>query len=95
MPQADPTSQTEPSLPAELREDYLRAYRHMMLARIVEEKLASLYRAGGRIVGGVYTGRGQEAFSVAAGMHLRKGIDVYGPLIRDQAGRILRTVQRP
>jgi pyruvate dehydrogenase E1 component alpha subunit/2-oxoisovalerate dehydrogenase E1 component alpha subunit len=60
----------------------------MQLARTVEDKLASLYKAGGRIVGGVYTGRGQEAFSVAAGMHLRKGSDVYGPLIRDQAGRI-------
>ena len=60
----------------------------MFLARTVEEKLASLYRAGGRIVGGVYTGRGQEAFSVAAGMRLRKGTDIYGPLIRDQAGRI-------
>jgi pyruvate dehydrogenase E1 component alpha subunit/2-oxoisovalerate dehydrogenase E1 component alpha subunit len=60
----------------------------MFLARAVEDKLAGLYRAGGRIVGGVYTGRGQEAFSVAAGMRLRKGSDVYGPLIRDQAGRI-------
>jgi pyruvate dehydrogenase E1 component alpha subunit/2-oxoisovalerate dehydrogenase E1 component alpha subunit len=60
----------------------------MLLARTVEDKLASLYKAGGRIVGGVYTGRGQEAFSAAAGMHLRKGTDVYGPLIRDQAGRI-------
>ena len=60
----------------------------MLLARTVEDKLASIYRAGGRIVGGVYTGRGQEAFSVAAGIHLRKGIDIYGPLIRDQAGRI-------
>ncbi|MDZ4287059.1 MAG: thiamine pyrophosphate-dependent enzyme, partial [Prosthecobacter sp.] len=87
MPIADPTSHTETSLPAELREDYLRAFRDMLLARTVEDKLASLYRAGGRIVGGVYTGRGQEAFSVAAGMHLRKGTDVYGPLIRDQAGR--------
>ena len=60
----------------------------MLLARTVEDKLSSLYKAGGRIVGGVYTGRGQEAFSAAAGMHLRKGTDVYGPLIRDQAGRI-------
>nr|WP_184340268.1 thiamine pyrophosphate-dependent enzyme [Prosthecobacter vanneervenii] len=60
----------------------------MMLSRVLEEKLGSLYRAGGRIVGGVYLGKGQEAFSAALGIQLRKGKDVYAPLIRDQAGRI-------
>ena len=58
----------------------------MLRARLVEDKLASLYRAG-RIVGGVYLGRGQEAFSAAGGLNLRKG-DVYAPLIRDMAGRL-------
>ena len=72
----------------ELREDYIRTLRCMILSRTLEEKLGSLYRAGGRIVGGVYLGRGQEAFSASAGIHLRWGKDVYGPLIRDQAGRI-------
>lgn len=57
----------------------------MLLTRILEDKLASLYR-GGMIVGGVYLGRGQEAVSAACGMFLKKG-DVFGPLIRDQAGR--------
>ncbi len=57
----------------------------MLTARILEDKLASLYR-GGMIVGGVYLGRGQEAVSTACGMFLQKG-DVFGPLIRDQAGR--------
>jgi pyruvate dehydrogenase E1 component alpha subunit/2-oxoisovalerate dehydrogenase E1 component alpha subunit len=38
------------------------------------------------ITGGVYVGRGQEAVSAACGMFLKKG-DVFGPLIRDQAGR--------
>lgn len=60
----------------------------MLLSRVLEEKLGSLYRAGGRIVGGVYLGKGQEAFSAALGVQLRKGKDIYGPLIRDQAGRI-------
>lgn len=60
----------------------------MILSRILEEKLGSLYRAGGRIVGGVYLGRGQEAFSAASANNLRYGKDIYGPLIRDQAGRI-------
>ena len=57
----------------------------MLTARILEDKLGALYR-GGMIVGGVYLGRGQEAVSAACGMFLQKG-DVFGPLIRDQAGR--------
>ena len=64
---------------------FLEAFRWMLLARILEEKLRSLYR-GGMIVGGVYLGSGQEAVSAACGMFLKKG-DVFGPLIRDQAGR--------
>jgi pyruvate dehydrogenase E1 component alpha subunit/2-oxoisovalerate dehydrogenase E1 component alpha subunit len=64
------------------------AFKSMLQARLLEEKLASLYRAGGRIVGGVYIGKGQEAFSAGLAVHLEKGKDVYGPLIRDQAGRL-------
>jgi TPP-dependent pyruvate/acetoin dehydrogenase alpha subunit len=64
---------------------YLEAYRWMLLARIVEEKVAALYR-GGKIVGGVFLGKGQEALSAATAMALRPG-DVFAPLIRDQAGR--------
>src|SRR5437868_14014382 len=66
-------------------ERFLEAFRWMLLARILEDKLGSLYR-GGMIVGGVYLGKGQEAVSAACGMFLQKG-DVFGPLIRDQAGR--------
>lgn len=73
---------------ADHRRQCLAAYRAMVRSRALEDKLASLYRAGGRIVGGVYLGRGQEAFSAALGVHLKKGRDVFGPLIRDQAGRI-------
>jgi pyruvate dehydrogenase E1 component alpha subunit/2-oxoisovalerate dehydrogenase E1 component alpha subunit len=58
----------------------------MLLARAVDEKLAHLYR-GGKITGGVYLGRGQEALSVASVLPLRKG-DIYAPLIRDGAGRL-------
>ena len=63
-----------------------RAYRTMLEARLLEEKLAALYRSG-KIVGGVFLGRGQEALSVSLGVHLRRG-DIYAPLIRDQAGRL-------
>ena len=73
-----------PTKPA-VHERYLEAFRWMLLARILEDKLRSLYR-GGMIVGGVYLGSGQEAVSAACGMFLQKG-DVFGPLIRDQAGR--------
>ena len=66
-------------------ERYIEAYRWMLLSRVFEDKLVSLYR-GGMITGGVYIGRGQEAVSAACGMFLQKG-DVFGPLIRDQAGR--------
>src|ERR1700722_15228575 len=67
------------------RETYLKAYRWMLLARVLDDKFAGLYRAG-KIHGGVFLGRGQEALSVAAGLRLRKG-DVFAPLIRDAAGR--------
>ena len=71
--------------PAAVHERYVEAFRWMLLARILEDKLRSLYR-GGMIVGGVYLGSGQEGVSAACGMFLKKG-DVFGPLIRDQAGR--------
>jgi len=70
----------------EFPETYRRAYRWMLLARVAEEKIASLYR-GGKITGGVFLGKGQEAISVATGMALRDG-DIFAPLIRDQAGRL-------
>src|ERR1700749_4239744 len=68
------------------REQYLKAFRYMLLSRVLDEKMASLYR-GGKIHGGVFLGRGQEALSVSVGMALRKG-DVFAPLIRDGAGRL-------
>ncbi len=60
----------------------------MLLARTLEDKLASLYKAGGRLVGGVYLGKGQEAYSAALGVQLRWNRDILGPFIRDQAARI-------
>jgi len=68
------------------RDAYLKAYRFMLLSRILDEKFASLYRAA-KIHGGVFLGRGQEALSVSLGLALRKG-DVFAPGIRDSAGRL-------
>lgn len=67
-------------------EQYCVAYKWMLLARVSEEKYASLYR-GGKITGGVFLGKGQEALSASVGVNLRKG-DIFAPLIRDQAARL-------
>ena len=58
----------------------------MLEARQLETKLASLYKAG-KIVGGVYLGKGQEAVSASLGGALKWKHDVFAPLIRDQGGR--------
>jgi pyruvate dehydrogenase E1 component alpha subunit/2-oxoisovalerate dehydrogenase E1 component alpha subunit len=68
------------------REAHLAAFRYMMRARLLDEKMAALYRAG-KIHGGVFLGRGQEALSAAIGLSLNKN-DVFAPLIRDTAGRL-------
>jgi acetoin:2,6-dichlorophenolindophenol oxidoreductase subunit alpha len=70
-----------------LRERFAEGYRWMLLSRTLEEKISSLYSAG-KIVGGVYLGRGQEAFSTALAMSLQRGKDIFAPLIRDQSGRM-------
>jgi pyruvate dehydrogenase E1 component alpha subunit/2-oxoisovalerate dehydrogenase E1 component alpha subunit len=69
-----------------VRDEYVRAYRVMLLARLLDDKFASLYRMG-KIHGGVFLGRGQEALSASLGLALKKG-DVFAPLIRDLAGRL-------
>lgn len=68
------------------RESFVKAYRLMLLARILDDKLAALYRMG-KIHGGVFLGRGQEALSVSIGLALKPG-DLFAPLIRDTAGRL-------
>jgi len=72
--------------PRAIGEKRLAAYRFMLRARLLDDKYAALYRAG-KIQGGVFLGRGQEALSVATGISLNKS-DVFAPLIRDAAGRL-------
>jgi pyruvate dehydrogenase E1 component alpha subunit/2-oxoisovalerate dehydrogenase E1 component alpha subunit len=69
-----------------VRQAHIAAFRCMLRARLLDEKLAALYRAG-KIHGGVFLGRGQEALSAATGLSLTKG-DIFAPLIRDTAGRL-------
>jgi pyruvate dehydrogenase E1 component alpha subunit/2-oxoisovalerate dehydrogenase E1 component alpha subunit len=78
---AKPASDT-----ATARDTTLAAYRFMLLARLLDDKFAGLYRAG-KIHGGVFLGRGQEALSASIGVSLKK-TDVFAPLIRDAAGRL-------
>ena len=63
-----------------------RTLKVMIISRTLESKLSSLYKAG-KIVGGVYLGTGQEAFSASLGCSLDQDKDIFAPLIRDQAGR--------
>ncbi len=78
---ANPAEKTATS-----RDLMLAAYRFMLRARLLDDKFAALYRAG-KIHGGVFLGRGQEALSAAIGVTLTKS-DVFAPLIRDAAGRL-------
>jgi pyruvate dehydrogenase E1 component alpha subunit/2-oxoisovalerate dehydrogenase E1 component alpha subunit len=72
---------------ADLEKDHVRAiFVAMIRARSLEAKLSSLYKAG-KIVGGVYLGKGQEAVSASLGGSLVQGRDIFAALIRDQAGR--------
>jgi pyruvate dehydrogenase E1 component alpha subunit/2-oxoisovalerate dehydrogenase E1 component alpha subunit len=71
---------------AGFHENFLAAYRFMLLARLLDDKFAALYRAG-KIHGGVFLARGQEALSASVGISLKK-TDVFAPLIRDTAGRL-------
>ena len=76
-------SVTEPGVAAAPQ---LAAFRFMLRARLLDDKFAALYRAG-KIHGGVFIGRGQEALSASIGVSLKK-TDVFAPLIRDGAGRL-------
>jgi pyruvate dehydrogenase E1 component alpha subunit/2-oxoisovalerate dehydrogenase E1 component alpha subunit len=79
---------TEPRVEADdaVRAAHLAAFRCMLRARLLDDKFAALLRAG-KIHGGVFLGRGQEALSAAIGVSLEKR-DVFAPLIRDAAGRL-------
>ena len=89
-----PDAATEPaeklaktSLP---RERQLELYRFLKLNRMVEDRLTNLYRQG-KVVGGLYSSRGQEAISVGSAYALEPQ-DVVGPLIRNLGSMLVRGV---
>ncbi len=63
-------------------------YYWMQLTRILEEKLVLLYRTG-KVVGGVYTSRGQEAVSIGTAYALEKD-DWLAPMIRNLGSLLVR-----
>ena len=73
------------------REDLLGIYRNMMITRAVEERGHILYRQG-KIPGSFYTGRGNEAASVALATAMQSE-DVGTPLHRDMGVHITRGVE--
>ena len=55
---------------------------YMKLTREIEYRIERVLYRQGKIVGGVYVGRGQEAISVGTAMHMREN-DVTAPTHRD------------
>ncbi len=73
------------------RERQLELYRWLKLNRLVEDRLTNLYRQG-KVVGGLYSSRGQEAISVGTAYALEPE-DVVGPLIRNLGSMLVRGVE--
>jgi TPP-dependent pyruvate/acetoin dehydrogenase alpha subunit len=73
------------------RERQLDLYHFMKLNRMVEDRLGNLYRQG-KVVGGLYSSRGQEATSVGSAYALEPQ-DVMGPLIRNLGSMLVRGVK--
>jgi TPP-dependent pyruvate/acetoin dehydrogenase alpha subunit len=73
------------------REGQLDLYRFMKLTRMTEDRLGNLYRQG-KVVGGLYSSRGQEATSVGSAYALEPQ-DFVGPLIRNLGTMLVRGVK--
>jgi TPP-dependent pyruvate/acetoin dehydrogenase alpha subunit len=72
------------------RERQLELYRWLKLNRMVEDRLTNLYRQG-KVVGGLYSSKGQEAISVGSAYALEPG-DFVGPLIRNLGSMLVKGV---
>jgi TPP-dependent pyruvate/acetoin dehydrogenase alpha subunit len=79
-----PAPPTEPTA-----ETLKRMLYYLKLTRECEHRIERVLYRQGKIVGGVYVGRGQEAIAVGATIHLREG-DVSLPSHRDFAAFVMR-----
>lgn len=76
-------------MPTKLTRSQLHeVYYYLRLNRRVDEQLTNLYRQG-KVVGGVYSGLGQEAISVGTAYALERQ-DVIGPVIRNVGAMLIR-----
>jgi pyruvate dehydrogenase E1 component alpha subunit len=73
------------------REGLVSVYRHLLLARGIEERGHILYKQG-KIAGSFYTGRGNEAASVGVAMAMGLN-DVGAPLHRNMGVHVVRGVE--
>src|SRR3954463_14993534 len=70
------------------RESLTELYRYLRQNRMVEERLAVLYRQN-KVVGGLYRSLGQEACSVGSAYALERG-DIFIPVIRNLGAILVR-----
>jgi TPP-dependent pyruvate/acetoin dehydrogenase alpha subunit len=70
------------------KKQLVEIYRWMLLNRRMEAALENLYKQG-KVVGGVYFGLGQEAWSCASAYALRSD-EWLGPMIRNQGSLLVR-----
>lgn len=73
------------------REDLHNLYSFMQLTRAVEERVRALYLQG-KLLGAVYSSRGQEGTAVASAYALETQ-DVVAPLIRDLGASFVRGIE--
>ncbi len=72
-------------------ETKIEMLHYMKLTREIEHRIERVLYRQGRIVGGVYVGRGQEAISVGTAIHMRED-DVVAPSHRDMGVFLMRGI---
>ncbi|MFQ5706144.1 MAG: thiamine pyrophosphate-dependent dehydrogenase E1 component subunit alpha [bacterium] len=72
------------------KKQHLELYYFMLLNRALDDRISTLYRQG-KILGGAFVSRGQEATSVGSAYALEEG-DVIGPMIRNSGAILVRGV---
>lgn len=85
---ASAKKQKRSKIPTDVKKQLLH---YMKLTREIEYRIERVLYRQGKIVGGVYVGRGQEAISVGTGMIMREN-DVVAPTHRDMGIFLIRGI---
>jgi TPP-dependent pyruvate/acetoin dehydrogenase alpha subunit len=88
MENAKPAAAETTKISPEIKRQFLH---YMKLTREIEYRIERVLYRQGKIVGGVYVGRGQEAISVGTGMLMRED-DVVAPTHRDMGIFLIRGI---